>query len=83
MLLNALSLSLSAHAEAIEKIASVRSVVCPAEFFLHQLELYERCNCEVDPSKYPEYRRFLMNFNAQEMIGEFAVVMLVDRRRDI
>lgn len=56
-------------AEAIEKIASVRSVVQPLEFFLHQLEIFERCNFELDPNKHAAYRRFLMNFNAQEMIG--------------
>ena len=56
--------------EAVQKIADVRSIVCPAEFFMHQLELYERCNMELDASKYPEYRRFLMNYNAQDMLGE-------------
>jgi dual specificity phosphatase 12 len=56
--------------EAIDKIASVRSVVSPIEFFLHQLEIFERCNFDLNPSKYPEYRRFLMNYNAQDMLGE-------------
>lgn len=65
------------HTEAVEKIASVRSVVCPAEFFMHQLELYERCNCECDPRKYPEYRRFLMNYNAEEMMGEWSRPILL------
>lgn len=56
--------------EAIQKIASVRSVVQPLEFFLHQLEIFERCNFELNPHKHAAYRRFLMNFNAQEMIGK-------------
>jgi hypothetical protein len=57
------------HVDAIDKIASVRSVVSPIEFFIHQLELYERCEMDPDPSKYPEYRRFLMNYMAQDMLG--------------
>lgn len=56
--------------EAIDKIASVRSVVSPIEFFLHQLEIFERCNFDLNPTKYPEYRRFLMNYDAQDMLGK-------------
>ena len=63
--------------EAIEKIASVRSVVSPIEFFLHQLELFERCNYDLNPSKYPEYRRFLMNYNAQDMLDGDGVDQLI------
>ena len=62
-------------AEAIEKIASVRSVVQPLEFFLHQLEIFERCNFELDPNKHAAYRRFLMNFNAKEMIGAWSSLL--------
>jgi hypothetical protein len=64
------------HVEAIQKVASVRSVVQPLEFFLHQLEIFERCNFDLDPNKYAAYRRFLMNFNAQEMIGESSSLAL-------
>ncbi|KAH8924530.1 hypothetical protein BT69DRAFT_1217671 [Atractiella rhizophila] len=46
---------------AVEYISRVRSIVQPSEFFLLQLEMYELCNCEVNPAKYPDYRRFLMN----------------------
>jgi hypothetical protein len=37
--------------QAVEKIKEVRSQVEPSEFFLMQLELFERCNCEWDPVK--------------------------------
>jgi dual specificity phosphatase 12 len=62
----ALVLSLSgvnadiAPAEAVHRISVKRSVVRPTEFFLHQLEMYERMGCEVDPAVHSEYRRFLM-----------------------
>jgi hypothetical protein len=46
-------------AEAIDRISAVRSAIQPTEFFMAQLEMYECMNCEVDPAKYPEYRRFL------------------------
>ena len=69
--------SIDALVEAIEKIASVRSVVSPIEFFLHQLELFERCNYDLNPSKYPEYRRFLMNYNAQDMLDGDGVDQLI------
>lgn len=46
--------------EAISQISAIRSQVEPTDFFLHQLEMYERMNYEVDPAKYAEYRRFLM-----------------------
>lgn len=56
--------------DAVAQVAAVRSVTCPAEFFVHQLELYEICNCNPDPATSPEYRRFLMNYMAQDMLGE-------------
>jgi dual specificity phosphatase 12 len=37
--------------QAVEMVRSVRSQVEPTEFFLHQLEMYERCGCEWDPVK--------------------------------
>ena len=46
--------------DAIAQISAIRSQVEPTEFFLHQLEMFERMNYEVDPAKYAEYRRFLM-----------------------
>lgn len=67
-----------AFVEAIQKIASVRSVVQPLEFFLHQLEIFERCNFELNPNKHAEYRHFLMNFNAQEMIGKLRSMLRSD-----
>ena len=36
---------------AVEKVRNVRSQVEPTEFFLHQLEMFERCECEWDPVK--------------------------------
>jgi len=53
--------------EAVGFIASKRPQVQPNDFFFHQLEMYERCNCEWDPVKYQEQRRFLMSFVADEM----------------
>ncbi|CAH7682786.1 hypothetical protein BY996DRAFT_6693017 [Phakopsora pachyrhizi] len=53
--------------EAIEFITSKRPQVQPSEFFIHQLEMYERCNFEWDPVKYQEQRRFLMGFMADKM----------------
>ena len=46
--------------DAVNRISAVRTQVQPTEFFLHQLEMYERMNYDVDPAKYAEYRRFLM-----------------------
>ena len=36
---------------AVEIVRKVRSQVEPTEFFMHQLEMYERCECEWDPIK--------------------------------
>lgn len=35
--------------QAIERIRAARPQVDPSEFFMTQLELFERCNCEWDP----------------------------------
>ncbi|OAV88893.1 hypothetical protein PTTG_01350 [Puccinia triticina 1-1 BBBD Race 1] len=53
--------------EAVGFIASKRPQVQPNDFFFHQLEMYERCDCEWNPVKYQEQRRFLMSFVADEM----------------
>ncbi|EGG01571.1 uncharacterized protein MELLADRAFT_117771 [Melampsora larici-populina 98AG31] len=53
--------------EAVFYISSKRPQVQPTEFFIYQLEMYERCNCEWDPAKYQEQRRFVMGFVANEM----------------
>lgn len=53
--------------EAVGFIASKRPQVQPNDFFFHQLEMYERCNCEWDPVKHQEQRRLLMSFVADEM----------------
>ncbi|GAA93381.1 uncharacterized protein L969DRAFT_89515 [Mixia osmundae IAM 14324] len=53
--------------EAIARIQSVRTIVEPTEFFMGQLELYERCECDADPAKYAELRRFLMHGNVGEI----------------
>lgn len=37
--------------QAVERIRSVRPQVEPSEFFMMQLELFERCQCEWDPVK--------------------------------
>lgn len=37
--------------QAVEKIRSVRPQVEPTQFFLLQLEMFERCQCEWDPVK--------------------------------
>ena len=47
--------------EAVERISAVRSVVDPTEFFMAQLEMYERCDCEVDAAKHMEYRASLVS----------------------
>ncbi|GAA5854231.1 hypothetical protein JCM8547_001745 [Rhodosporidiobolus lusitaniae] len=63
--------------QAVEKVRSVRSQVEPSEFFMTQLELFERCNCEWDPVKWPEERRFLMSFaQAQVMEGASPSIVL-------
>ncbi|KAH9810987.1 protein-tyrosine phosphatase-like protein [Melampsora americana] len=53
--------------EAVFYISSKRPQVQPTEFFIYQLEMYERCDCEWNPAKYQEQRRFLMGFVANEM----------------
>lgn len=53
--------------EALKFISSKRPQIQPNDFFLHQLEMYERCNCEWDPVKYQEQRRFIMSFVADQM----------------
>lgn len=40
---------------------------------MHQLELYELCDCNPDPATSPEYRRFLMNYTAQDVLGAYCV----------
>lgn len=42
--------------------------VDPIEFFVLQLEMYERMNYVVDPATSQEYRRFLYNFNRSEIM---------------
>ncbi|BGP24976.1 tyrosine protein phosphatase yvh1 [Rhodotorula toruloides] len=55
--------------QAVERIRSVRPQVEPSEFFLMQLELFERCQCEWDPVKWSEERRFLMSFAQAQIMG--------------
>ncbi|GAA5970258.1 hypothetical protein JCM21900_005848 [Sporobolomyces salmonicolor] len=55
--------------QAVDKIRSVRPQVEPTQFFMLQLELFERCNCEWDPVKWPEERRFLMSFAQAQIMG--------------
>ncbi|GAA6028360.1 hypothetical protein JCM8097_006993 [Rhodosporidiobolus ruineniae] len=62
--------------QALDKIRAARSQVEPSEFFMMQLELFERCQCEWDPVKWPEQRRFLMSF-AQAQIMEGASPTMV------
>ncbi|GAA5915026.1 hypothetical protein JCM6882_006759 [Rhodosporidiobolus microsporus] len=62
--------------QAVDKIRSARAQVEPSEFFMMQLELFERCDCEWDPVKWPEERRFLMSF-AQTQIMEGASPAIV------
>ncbi|GAA5983367.1 hypothetical protein JCM10908_000256 [Rhodotorula pacifica] len=63
--------------QAIERIRAARPQVDPSEFFMTQLELFERCNCEWDPVRYPEERRFLMSFaQAQIMEGVSPSIVL-------
>jgi len=61
--------------EAISQISAIRSQVEPTEFFLHQLEMYERMNYDIDPAKYAEYRRFLMvcQVSAQLYSAQFKI----------
>lgn len=53
--------------QALKLISSQRPQVQPNESFIHQLEMYERCNFEWNPAQYQEQRRFIMNFVASEM----------------
>ncbi|KAL8281189.1 hypothetical protein RQP46_006547 [Phenoliferia psychrophenolica] len=63
--------------QAVDKVRQVRSQVEPTEFFLHQLEMFERCECEWDPVKWIEQRRFLMGFaQAQIMDGTSPSIVL-------
>ncbi|GAA6060495.1 hypothetical protein JCM10212_007126 [Sporobolomyces blumeae] len=62
--------------QAVDKVRSVRPQVEPTQFFLLQLEMFERCHCEWDPVKWPEERRFLMSF-AQSQIMEGASPSIV------
>ncbi|GAA5843368.1 hypothetical protein JCM11251_002461 [Rhodosporidiobolus azoricus] len=62
--------------QAVEKIRCARAQVEPSDFFMMQLELFERCDCEWDPVKWPEERRFLMSF-AQTQIMEGASPSIV------
>ncbi|GAA5940918.1 dual specificity protein phosphatase family protein [Sporobolomyces koalae] len=62
--------------QAVDKIRTVRPQVEPTQFFLLQLEMFERCQCEWDPVKWPEERRFLMSF-AQSQIMEGASPSIV------
>lgn len=55
--------------QAVDLIRSVRSQVEPTEVFLQQLEMFERCECEWDPIKWNEQRRFLMGFAQAEIMG--------------
>ncbi|GAA6058419.1 hypothetical protein JCM3770_000460 [Rhodotorula araucariae] len=54
--------------QALDKIRAARPQVEPSESFLMQLEMFERCNCEWDPVKWPEERRFLMSFAQAEIL---------------
>ncbi|GAA6001408.1 uncharacterized protein JCM10292_006239 [Rhodotorula paludigena] len=62
--------------QAVERIRAVRAQVEPSEAFMAQLEIFERCECEWDPVKWPEERRFLMSF-AQTQIMEGASPSIV------
>ncbi|KAK4051081.1 tyrosine protein phosphatase yvh1 [Microbotryomycetes sp. JL221] len=53
--------------KAVQKIKKARPMIEPTDFFMLQLELWERCDCEWNPVKWPEERRFLMSF-AQSQI---------------
>ncbi|KAM0752407.1 DSPc-domain-containing protein [Meredithblackwellia eburnea MCA 4105] len=63
--------------EALEKIRIVRPQIQPTEAFLNQLEMYERCECEWNPVKWIEQRRFLMGFaQAQILDGTSPSIVL-------
>ncbi|KAM0791179.1 hypothetical protein ACM66B_005663 [Microbotryomycetes sp. NB124-2] len=62
--------------KALQKIKKARPNVEPTEFFMLQLELWERCECEWNPVKWPEERRFLMSF-AQNQIMDGASPAIV------
>ncbi|BGP16539.1 hypothetical protein JCM10213_000549 [Rhodosporidiobolus nylandii] len=55
--------------QAVAKIRAVRAQVEPSEAFMVQLEMFERCECEWDPVKWPEQRRFLMSFAQAQVMG--------------
>lgn len=57
--------------QALDKIRAVRPQVEPSEAFMMQLEMLERCDCEWDPVKWPEQRRFLMSFMQSQIMGAF------------
>ncbi|KAK4048326.1 tyrosine protein phosphatase yvh1 [Microbotryomycetes sp. JL201] len=62
--------------KALQKIKKARPSVEPTEFFMLQLELWERCDCEWNPVKWLEERRFLMSF-AQNQIMDGASPAIV------
>ncbi|ORY89488.1 hypothetical protein BCR35DRAFT_275994 [Leucosporidium creatinivorum] len=62
--------------QALQKIRKTRKRAEPTEFFMLQLELWERCDCEWKPVKYAEERRFLMSF-AQTQIMDGASPSIV------
>ncbi|KPV74954.1 uncharacterized protein RHOBADRAFT_53873, partial [Rhodotorula graminis WP1] len=63
--------------QALDKIRAVRPQVEPSEAFMMQLEMLERCDCEWDPVKWPEQRRFLMSFmQSQIMEGASPSIIL-------
>ncbi|SCV71802.1 BQ2448_4496 [Microbotryum intermedium] len=55
--------------QALARIRKARAQIEPSDFFMLQLELFERCNCEWNPVKYAEERRFLMSFAQNEIMG--------------
>ncbi|SCZ88871.1 BZ3500_MvSof-1268-A1-R1_Chr2-1g04697 [Microbotryum saponariae] len=55
--------------QALARVRKARLQIEPSDFFMLQLELFERCDCEWNPVKYAEERRFLMSFAQNEIMG--------------
>lgn len=58
--------------EAIGIVRKARSQIEPSESFIEQLEMYERSQCEWNPSKWIEQRRFLMDGMATQVQGKLS-----------
>ena len=53
--------------QAVEKVRTVRPQVEPTQFFLLQLEMFERCHCEWDPVKVSSSESIIRLLNSTDL----------------